>query len=139
MKQKCVIPICLINVSYKIFTKFMTKVKLDGQFEASSFYFRSSINELFFWQGDEDKKKYRLAKWSIIMIFYGGFQVRFWEDNWLCGTPISWMRQLFGPNLIALNDLLSHIDGLILLNARNPSSFVSKNVEIYDGELWNLT
>jgi hypothetical protein len=85
----------------------------------------------------------------------GGFQVRFWEDNWLCGTPlkdqypslynivrpkftmiadvlsasppsISWMRQLFGPNLIALNDLLSHIDGLVLSHE-------------HDVFYWNLT
>jgi hypothetical protein len=84
-----------------------------------------------------------------------GSQVCFWEDNWLSRTPlkdqypslynsarpmfttivdvlsalppsISWRRQLFGPNLIVWNDLLSHIDGLVLSHE-------------YDVFYWNLT
>ncbi|WVZ90234.1 hypothetical protein U9M48_036551 [Paspalum notatum var. saurae] len=97
-------------------------------------YFRSR----FFWQGDENKKKYRLAKWTILLIAFDGLwqqilrnkyvgskplvqvewkvgdshfwsclmkvkldflrfgtfivkdrsQVKFWEDNWLDGTPL---------------------------------------------------
>jgi len=84
-----------------------------------------------------------------------GSQVRFWEDNWLDGTPlkdqypslyniarpkfttiaeilsasppsISWRRQLFGPNLNAWNDLLSRIEGLVLSQE-------------HDAFYWNLT
>jgi hypothetical protein len=73
-----------------------------------------------------------------------GSQVRFWEDNWLDGAPmedqyrslyniarpkfstiaevlsfspssISWRRQPFGFNLNAWNDLLTRMEGIVLV------------------------
>ncbi|WVZ83882.1 LOW QUALITY PROTEIN: hypothetical protein U9M48_030978 [Paspalum notatum var. saurae] len=57
-------------------------------------YYRSR----FYWQNEQHKKKYRLAKWEIMcqpkdrglgsFVLKNGSQIRFWEDTWLGNQPL---------------------------------------------------